>query len=180
MEIIVKWIADLLANLGSRSKKPSLMNDAYLDFYPDSIEVHVEEKKKPVILFKEGEITRLQREFDQLSSRNKDLLEIAVDIAYYCVQNKYPDLVITMIFREEEEQDRIYRNNARYQQKKFKSPHQFWHALDIRSRTFTIEQIDKLVNYLNLKYNSSNHYRWTAKCHNVGLGDHFHIQYVRK
>ena len=122
---------------------------------------------------------RLIDEIYELKKMNKPLLKLLFDVRDYCKQEFGKDVVLTMIYRTDDEQDSIYKNNARYQKKKFKSPHQFYHAFDLRSRTFTSEEIDQLVNYLNDKYNDSNYYRFTAMCHNVGHGDHFHVQFYQ-
>lgn len=134
---------------------------------------------KGIIYFKNGS-KRLQDEFVALVDNNKDLHELIVDTCAYCKAEFNKDIVITMLYRTQEEQDEIYKDNAKYKEKKFKSPHQFNHAVDLRSSTFTKEEIDNLVNYLNKVYNSTNYYKFTAMCHDVGHGDHFHIQFARK
>jgi len=121
---------------------------------------------------------RLQQEIDQLRSENNELWEMIVNnLSPYYEHHFGKDLVITMIYRSQEEQDRIYqgkRNSSgrEYDKNPWKSPHQFWHSVDLRSRD--------LDNYLNTMYNPLNYYRFTAMNHNVGLGDHHHIQFLRK
>ena len=123
---------------------------------------------------------RIIEEIWELKSKNKPLLKLLFDVRDYCMDMFEKDIVITMIYRTDDEQDMIYRDNNRYQKKKFKSPHQFFHALDLRSNTFEKEEIEELVKYLNDKYDDSNFYKFTAMCHNVGHGNHFHIQYYKK
>lgn len=123
---------------------------------------------------------RLKSEYDQLKTKNNHLYNLLHDICIFCSTNFNKTVVITMIYRTEAEQDSIYKDDPKYKVRKFKSPHQFWQAIDLRSRTFTPDEINKLVNYINTIYNKTNHYAWTAKNHNVGLGDHFHIQYNKK
>jgi hypothetical protein len=132
-----------------------------------------------VIYFKNSS-QRLQDEFIELEERNKPLHQLIVDTCAYCKAEFNKDITITMIYRTDKEQDEIYKDNLKYQQKKFKSPHQFFHAVDLRSSTFTRPEIDKLVNYLNNVYNKDNYYKFTALCHDVGIGEHFHINYLRK
>ena len=89
-----------------------------------------------------------------------------------------------MIYRSDQEQNDIYkgtiRNGRSYDQNPWKSPHQFWQAADIRSTIFTDNETKDIENYLNSKYNNTNYYRWTAKCHKIGEGAyHFHIQYYK-
>jgi hypothetical protein len=134
---------------------------------------------KPQILFK-NDSERLKEEFNELAIKNVYLSRLIVDAQNYCYTNFQKNIVITMIYRTQEEQDSIYKDDARYKVKKFKSPHQFFHASDLRSSTFTPEEIKKLVDYLNLTYDENNYYKFTAMCHDVGLGEHFHIQFAKK
>lgn len=126
---------------------------------------------------------RLIREIWELKSQNKPLLSLLFDLRNF-VKKKYgKDITLTMIYRTDQEQDEIYlgkvRNGRLYDSKPWKSPHQFYQAFDIRSFTFSPSEITEIEDYLNYKYNDSNYYKFTAKNHNVGLGDHFHIQYLK-
>jgi hypothetical protein len=123
--------------------------------------------------------TRLQKEYTQLKSKNKDLLDLIEDLNKFSQKEFKKVLTITMIYRTQEEQDYLYRNSEKYKKRKFKSPHQFFHAVDVRSKTFTNDQIKQMVDYINKKYDSKNYYKWTAKCHSVGHGMHFHIQFTK-
>lgn len=124
---------------------------------------------------------RLKKELDELDKKNPKLADLLTDLCDYVKKEFAKDVTITMIFRTQEEQDEIYKDNEDYQKRRFKSPHQFWHSLDIRSRVFEKEEISKIEDYLNEKYNNSNFYKWTAKCHEVsGHGEHFHIQYYSR
>lgn len=123
---------------------------------------------------------RLIKEFIKLRTENRHLAALLIDLYHYVDQIFEKDTIMTMIYRTQDEQDRIYAHSARYRQNPWKSPHQFWQAVDIRSFIFTTEEILHLVDYLNNKYNSSNYYKWTAKYHQVGNGGyHFHIQYYK-
>lgn len=124
--------------------------------------------------------TRLKDEYSQLLSKNKELHDMITDICTYCKDAFTKDVVITMIYRSDEEQEAIYKDDPKYKVRKFKSPHQFWHSVDLRSRTFEATEIEKLVSYINGKYNDTNTYKWTARNHDIGLGDHFHLQYCKK
>lgn len=124
--------------------------------------------------------SRLKEEFEELKLRNEYLYNVLLDCGEFCKKEFNKNVVVTMIYRTDEEQDSIYKDDPKYKLKKFKSPHQFYHAFDLRSSTFDTEQIEKLVKYLNGLYNVGNYYKWTAKCHDVGLGDHFHVQFVNK
>jgi len=127
---------------------------------------------------------RLAQELMELQYKNNDLYELMVnDLAPWILTMFGKDLVITMIYRTDAEQDSIYngKSNSRgrkYDEKPWKSPHQFYHAIDLRSKTFSENEIESIVSYINRKYQPSNYYKSTAFCHNVGLGDHFHLQFV--
>lgn len=124
-----------------------------------------------------NEQERLFEEFRELRTKNRPLAKLLIDL-YHWIDDKYKkDVVMTMIFRTPQEQDYLYRNSIKYKVKPWTSPHQYWHAVDIRSLIFTDDEIDEIVEYLNNKYNNTNYYRWTAKAHKVGEGAmHFHIQ----
>ena len=124
---------------------------------------------------------RLFSELAELEQKNRDLYLLLQDISKYVTETYKKDFIITMIGRTNEEQAVIYKNDPKFQLKPFKSPHQFSHAVDIRSSIFTPEEIKGIEDYLNNKYNNSNFYKWTAKNHIVtGGAYHFHIQYVKK
>lgn len=123
---------------------------------------------------------RLIDEIWTLKKENRLLLIILFKLRDFCKEKFNKDVVITMIGRTDAEQDELYKNDSKYLVKKFKSPHQFWHALDIRSFIFTKDEIKQIEDFLNNNYNAANYYNWTAKCHNIGAGDHFHIQFFKK
>lgn len=139
------------------------------------------EPVKPEPIFVKFKTDRIAKEFKELPSKNNELHELAEDLSHFIKNSFNKELVITMIYRTDQEQDDIYKNDPKYKLKKFKSPHQFWHALDIRSNTFDKLEISKIEDYLNCKYNTSNFYMWTAKWHMVsGQAYHFHVQFIKK
>lgn len=123
---------------------------------------------------------RLTQEFIDLKSKNSELFNILVDCGNFSEANFKKNVVVTMIYRTQEEQDEIYKDDPKYIEKKFKSPHMFWQAFDLRSSSFEASEIKKIEDYLNNKYNMSNYYGWTSRNHDVGLGFHFHIQFIKK
>lgn len=133
--------------------------------------------KKTIPIQYKNESQRLKSDDTQLSVNNAYLHTLMSDLNDYTNTQFKKGIVITMIFRTPKEQDYLYRNSKKYKIKKFKSPHQFWHAVDIRSRTFTSQEIKQIVEWLNEAHNDLNYYKWTAKCHDVGSGMHFHIQF---
>lgn len=121
---------------------------------------------------------RIIAEFSRLRTANRPLAKLMIDLYRYIAREMGQDTVMTMIFRSQDEQDAIYRNNPRYEARPFTSPHQYWQAIDIRSTIFDDDEIAQIEQYLNDKYNGTNYYKWTAKNHKVGDGAyHFHIQY---
>lgn len=120
---------------------------------------------------------RLTDELALLKTKNKPLYDILFNLADWVKDNLKKDLVVTGIHRLDVEQAAIYKDDAKYKAKPFKSPHQFWDAFDLRDNTFTKEEIPKIVKYLNDTYNATNRYKFTAMDHSVGIGWHFHIQY---
>lgn len=131
-------------------------------------------------LFK-NDSERLKVELGELKYKNFQLYHLLYDVCDYCKHKFSKSVVITMIYRTQEEQDSIYKDDPKYKVKKFKSPHQIWSAVDIRSSTFETSEIEILVNYINNTYNKLNYYGWTAKNHQVGNGAlHFHLQFSKK
>jgi hypothetical protein len=132
-------------------------------------------------IFVKFKTNRIAKEFKELYNKNNDLHELAVDLSHFIKSTFNKELVITMIYRTDQEQDDIYKNDPKYKVKKFKSPHQFWQAIDVRSSIFDKLEISKIEDYLNKKHNSTNYYSWTARCHTVpGQAYHFHLQFVKK
>lgn len=119
---------------------------------------------------------RIEQEFKQLSIKNPDLARIInwIGITAFTMFGK--EIVLTDIFRTILEQVKIYGVGT-----KKVSPHMLWHAVDLRSSTFTDDEIKQLVDLINNTYNKNNVYKFTAMCHEVnGFGMHFHIQYCKK
>lgn len=131
-----------------------------------------------VIHFKNSS-QRLAEEFVLLDTKNPELYQLLVDTCAYCRIKFDKDITVTMIYRTQEEQDVLYKDNEKYKQKKFTSPHQYYHAVDLRSSAFSKDEINTLVDYLNKLYNKSNYYKFTALNHDIGAGDHLHLQYLK-
>jgi len=150
--------------------------------YEEEIEKEVEEKVVEFIpIAYKNESERLKKEFTQLASKNTVLYDMLIDINEFANREFGKGVLITMIYRKQSEQDYLYRNSAKYAKRKFKSPHQFWHAVDLRSRTFTAEEIARMVEYINYEYDDVNYYKFSADYHEVGKnGLHFHLQFAAK
>lgn len=123
---------------------------------------------------------RLTDELKTLVTKNKSLYNLLFNTADWVKENFKKDLVVTGIFRTDAEQAEIYKNDAKFKKKSFRSPHQLWDAFDLRDSTFTKDEIKKIIDYLNTTYNPTNIYKWTAMDHSVGLGFHFHVQHRSK
>jgi hypothetical protein len=134
----------------------------------------------PVVKVK-NDTQRLKDELKILAEKNKPMHDLVYDLAEFVKSAFNKEIVITMIGRTKEEQDELYKDDARHKVKPRVSPHQLWHGVDIRSTTFTSEEIKKIEGYLNGLYNKTNVYSYTAQCHKVGAGVmHFHLQYAKK
>jgi hypothetical protein len=134
---------------------------------------------RPKPLFK-NDSGRLKDELEALMTKNPELYDLVYDVCGYAKTEFNKSVVITMIYRTQEEQDMIYKDDPKYKVKKFTSPHQYWDAFDLRSSNFDTTEIEKLVNYVNTKYNFKNIYKWTSKNHDIGLGFHYHTQFRKK
>ena len=113
------------------------------------------------LVFKD-ESQRLKDEYDELFRRNNELYRMLLDVADWVWYMFKKDLVVTMIRRTQEEQDRIYKGKRNskgvlYETKPWKSPHQFWHAADLRSRVFTKDEIKQIEDYINNRYKTLNY-----------------------
>jgi len=141
------------------------------------MEPEVQVPPLPQILFK---TPRINQEYKDLYEKNRHLQDIILECQMYAYHKWGKNITVTMIYRTDAEQAEIYKDDPKYKEKPFKSPHQFWQAFDLRSSTFDTTQINELVNMLNTVYNNTNGYKWTSVCHDVGKGEHLHVQYVRK
>ena len=101
---------------------------------------------------------RLQSEHSDLEIKNKELYDILDALNAYTNKMFKKNVIITMIYRTQAEQAYLYRNSKKYAKKKFKSPHQFWQGIDIRSGTFKQSEIKQIAAWLNRKYKKGNYY----------------------
>lgn len=95
-------------------------------------------------------------------------------MALYCEVEFKKDITVTEIFRTQEEQDSYYKDHESYKEKPWKSVHQYWRGADVRSKNFEHEEIQKITNWLNMVHYSTKHN--TCVYHDIGLGEHWHIQ----
>jgi hypothetical protein len=93
-------------------------------------------------------------------------------LAGFVFDNFQKFLVITEVYRTEEERRAIYANDAVMREKV--GVHEVWRGIDVRALDFTKEEIDAMVDFLN------SHFEYTGKCdtvlaHDI-VGFHLHIQ----
>ena len=112
----------------------------------------------------------------QLSAKLRDMVELGERFTKHQF-NK--ELTITEIFRTQESQDEIYGNNPKYQEKPWKSVHQYWRGIDLRVWDFTEHEIEKLTTFFNcFEYDPNRPEKKTCLVHNVGAGLHYHLQVI--
>jgi len=97
----------------------------------------------------------------------------------------YPNynITITDVYRSQEEQDNIYLNSddpelvKKYKKKPWKSVHQYWRGVDIRTTDMRGKMAYRISNLLaQIPYDENRPQKKTAIFHNVGTGQHCHIQ----
>lgn len=112
-------------------------------------------------------------EWLQLGVKNEKLRELVIDLEETLRLMYGKDVVLTSVFRRQDEQDALYKDEEK---KVAKSPHSYWKAVDIRSRHLTQSEIDFVVSYLNTKYKNANG-KPVAIYHSLKSGaPHVHIQ----
>jgi len=117
----------------------------------------------------------IQHEYWSSTKGIKSKLKKLIELISFYVELKYKkNIMITGLIRTQAEQDSIYKNNKKYQKKPWKSVHQFGRGCDLRSWTFTKEQIRDIQEFANrIPYRKGKN---TCVVHNVGRGLHFHFQ----
>lgn len=122
---------------------------------------------------------RIEQEWD---STNLDfrvrILALALD--WYCKKNiNARGIILTDIFRTNDEQRQIYKNNARFKLKSWMSVHQLWRGIDVGVNAYTEEQRHEMCNFINKyfeyagSHNSCVYHRVKS---NIKSAWHFHLQ----
>lgn len=126
------------------------------------------------LIFKNDNIKK-QWESQKLSKRLETII-FALS-GYIWHQFKKP-LILTEIYRTQEEQDQIYANDPKYKEQKFVSPHQVWRAVDCRISDFKDDELKKIQEFLFSRfiYNTKDPRYKIVLVHNIGFGNHLHIQ----
>lgn len=87
-----------------------------------------------------------------------------------CINGKKRDIQLTCIYRTQKEQEAIYGKGT-----KIKSTHQFHRAVDIGVNAFSTDTKRMLADMINKHFKNIGKSK-VCVWHDIGLGDHFHIQ----
>ena len=171
----MKQLLELLMSLFGKQKETVTIEKTPEESLKPYIEENTNKDPNPI----EFKTIRVNKEWVQLKVKNPELYKIIEEVDNFVWKKYKKNIVITMIFRTESEQDYLYRDSKKYAKKKFRSPHQFWQGVDLRTWTFTDKEIKEITDFANKKQ-KGNYYKWVAKAHTVGKnGKHFHFQYVK-
>ena len=119
---------------------------------------------------------RIRREWESMDLPDK-LRRIVVSIEQFMLAKYSYEITVTQILRTQEEQDNIYGDRENYQVNPWKSVHQFFRGIDIRNRDMTPQMIEDVLMLANqIIYDDKRPHKQTAKSHDVGKGDHIHLQ----
>jgi len=112
---------------------------------------------------------RQQKEWSdpQLDPR---LRAILLAMAEYIQRNYDKPMVVTSVWRTNEEQKSIYGPDTTR-----RSPHEFWRAIDIRTWIYDHDEVMGIIAFLN-KWWPRKDGKPLALYHDVGRGAHLHIQ----
>ena len=123
---------------------------------------------------------RQRTEWNDISGRLKQMIEM-LSIFRYLRYNK--EMVITELMRTQEEQDELYGKKAdketreKYNKKPWSSVHQFGRGADVRTHDWERNEVRDALFILNtIVYDVSRPRTKTAIHHDIGTGEHIHIQ----
>lgn len=123
-------------------------------------------------------IFKTQRESDeykQLQVMNPRMFNVLNCIAAFAILEFNKSITLTSIYRTQQEHEELYKTAVNPPKT---SVHCQWEGCDIRSSDFTLEEINKMVVYLNCF--TFRNGKPTAMYHTVnGNAPHFHIQVGR-
>ena len=85
-------------------------------------------------------------------------------------------ITITEILRDQETQDRYYKENAKYAKKPWKSVHQFGCGVDVRVAGFNDDEVEEMVAFLSGAFDYGDDKHDVVVNHDIGLGRHIHLQ----
>lgn len=112
----------------------------------------------------------LQAEWGNLLYLNTKLVYIVLTLS-----DILGGIVITHILRTEEQQRKFYPRNPRK-----KSVHQYWRGVDIRTRGLDKDLLRYAIERINYQFPYGKGKVKTCVHHDIGKGDHLHIQTATK
>ena len=121
------------------------------------------------ILFKSH---NLQLEFMNIDGR---LQTIIYALAGFTVFKFGKAITLTELLRSQEMQDRYYSDSQQYLANPWKSVHQYGRGADVSLSFYTDEEVKEIEQFLNNTFKYVGTVK-TALIHNVGFGNHLHIQ----
>lgn len=114
----------------------------------------------------------LEKEFEhEISPRLRSLLYA---VSGFVKHNFHKDIDITELMRDQDMQDRYYKNDPKYKVNPWKSVHQFGRGADIRSSGWTTEQIKQIDEFVDKYFDYGE--KQSSIYHDVGHGAHLHFQ----
>jgi protein tyrosine phosphatase len=120
---------------------------------------------------------RIRTEFGQLPYKNMPLFDIITRLDSYAQDTFNKEITLTCILRTKEENDALYASTPPEQRPKA-TPHVFWGACDLRSSTFSDDEIASLVAWLNSSFKNPSKAKVAIYHCIAGNAPHFHIQSV--
>ena len=134
-----------------------------------SRKVHKVQKKnaKGIVLFKTN---AEKKEWKLLEKKHPKLLNLIIKTAQFTKKNFDKPLVLTELHRTQAEQDKLYGGKATK-----KSWHQFWSAVDFRSRIFTNAEIVQIIDFIKTEFKGEGK-KLRVLYHRIsGSVYHFHV-----
>lgn len=123
---------------------------------------------------------RQKAEYNDISGKLRQLIEM---LSLYMWLKYGRQIMITELKRTQEEQDDIYSKHsdkavrAKYKKKAWSSVHQFDRGADIRTHDWERHEIKDALFWLNqIVYDKKRPRKKTAIYHDIGTGEHLHLQ----
>lgn len=124
-------------------------------------------------------------EFQTLKTKNAALAQIILDLTDYVRVEFKKDVMMTMVFRTQQQQWDLYKKTDGVPKTKRTSPHMFWQAVDIRDWIYNEQEKKAIGKFLVDHYDATNQMSKlgngsrTCWLHKIkGQAMHFHIQYI--
>ena len=116
---------------------------------------------------------RIRKEWETLKEVNPRFFMLLQQI----FNKAWPTVpIITNLYRTQMEQDRIYKNSPKYQTSPWQSVHQSWRGCDVTVKNLKKKEVRELDTKVNLAWPYGKGDIKTLLFHNVGQGNHGHLQ----